>query len=175
MKELIYPFHTQAEDRHCFLLLSCVCLWASPAAGQGDPVQVTPDTISNGSYRWIPRCWPWSVFLYFGKRINRHSQLSLWGVCLLSFLLPRGSSVQQASLRVGFFAFLESLPYLSSLTAFPDLFYLLFCLCVNKTQIFTQSYNGRFLFWTQVNSCLRNHFIFFYINALNLEQYVWSI
>lgn len=145
MKELIYPFHIRAENKHCFLLWSCVY---PEQLGQGAPGQVTADTnrqitTSSGSYRWIPRCWPRSVVLYFRKRVNKHSQ-SLWGVCHLSFLLPPGSSVQQASLRWGSLLFLESLPYLSSLTVFLDLFYLPDC--VNKTQIFTQSYNGPFLF-----------------------------
>lgn len=47
-------------------------------------------------------------------------------------------------IEVGFFALLELLPYLSSLTVFPGLPYL--SDCVNKTACFTQSYSGLFLF-----------------------------
>lgn len=123
MKELIYLFHIQAENRHCFLLLTCVhaeqLSVCEPALLQ---VRVTC-TVCSGSYRWIPGCWPWSVFLYFGESVNKHSQLPVghlspflsaasWFLCSAGFI------------QVGFFSFLASLPHVSSLAVFPCLFFI---------------------------------------------------
>lgn len=146
MKELIYPFHTQAENRHCFPLLSCVYP-EQLSASEPALLQVRVFLVRYNLQWYLQansQLLTLKYLLVFWKKgkqaftavsvghLSPFLSAAPWFLCSAGFI------------EVGFFAFLSHFLTSPLLTVFPDLFYLPDC--VNKTQIFTQSYNGRFLF-----------------------------